>query len=130
MSNSLDTLLEEDIYRVPERLPISEVPANNLPDLGNTPLFWPDFQSQEYWRAGRFDAQEAEFWVEGHIFVQEVHSGELGQQGQACRYSKVLMKVLWAARLARYDLLKAVSYLARFVTRWLTRCDEMLHRLK
>ena len=43
--------------------------------------------------------------------------------------SKVLMKVLWAARLARYDLLKAVSYLARFVTRWSTRCDEMLHRL-
>ena len=43
--------------------------------------------------------------------------------------SKVLMKVLWAARLARFDLLKAVSYLARFVTRWSTRCDEMLHRL-
>ena len=52
MSNSLDTLLEEDIYRVPERLPVSELPANNLPDLGSTPLFWPDFQSQEYWRAG------------------------------------------------------------------------------
>ena len=47
----------------------------------------------------------------------------------ACIASKVLMKVLWAARLARYDLLKAVSYLARFVTRWSTRCDEMLHRL-
>ena len=52
MSNSLDTLLDEDTYRVPERLPVSELPANNLPDLGNTPLFWPDFQSQEYWRAG------------------------------------------------------------------------------
>ena len=52
MSNSLDTLLEEDTYRVPERLPISELPANNLPDLGSTPLFWPDFQSPEYWRAG------------------------------------------------------------------------------
>ena len=52
MSNSLDTLLDEDTYRVPERLPVSELPANNLPDLGSTPLFWPDFQSQEYWRAG------------------------------------------------------------------------------
>ena len=54
MSNSLDTLLEEDTYRVPERLPFSELPATNsgLPDLGSTPLFWPDFQSQEYWRAG------------------------------------------------------------------------------
>ena len=52
MSNSLDTLLDEDTYRVPERLPVSELPANNLPDLGNTPLFWPDFQSQEYWRGG------------------------------------------------------------------------------
>ena len=52
MSNSLDTLLDEDTYRVPERLPVSELPANNLPDLGSTPLFWPDFQSPEYWRAG------------------------------------------------------------------------------
>ena len=43
--------------------------------------------------------------------------------------SKVLMKVLWVARLARCDLLKAVSYLARFVTRWSTQCDAMLHRL-
>ena len=52
MSNSLDTLLDEDTYRVPERLPVSELPATNLPDLGSTTLFWPDFQSQEYWRAG------------------------------------------------------------------------------
>ena len=52
MSNSLDTLLDEDTYRVPERLPVSELPATNLPDLGSTTLFWPDFQSHEYWRAG------------------------------------------------------------------------------
>ncbi len=32
--------------------------------------------------------------------------------------SKVLMKILWAARLARFDLLRAVSHLATKVTKW------------
>ncbi len=36
---------------------------------------------------------------------------------------KVLMKVLYAARVARPDLLRAVSYLARKVTKWTRGCD-------
>ena len=31
--------------------------------------------------------------------------------------SRILMKILWAARLARFDLLRAVSHLATFVTK-------------
>ena len=42
---------------------------------------------------------------------------------------KVLMKVLYAARMARYDLLKAVSLLASRVTKWDKTCDLELHRL-
>ena len=32
--------------------------------------------------------------------------------------SRILMKVLWAARLARFDLLRAVCHLAQNVTKW------------
>eukprot|EP00972_Heterocapsa_arctica_P014198 2090737-Heterocapsa_arctica.AAC.1 len=39
------------------------------------------------------------------------------------------MKVLYAARLAIFDLLKAVANLAKKVTTWDTGCDRMLHRL-
>ena len=43
--------------------------------------------------------------------------------------SKVLMKVLYAARMARWDLLKPVGSLASRVTKWTPACDKQLHRL-
>jgi hypothetical protein len=43
--------------------------------------------------------------------------------------SKVLMKVLFWARMCRYDLLRAVCGLARKVTQWTFGCDKRLHRL-
>ena len=43
--------------------------------------------------------------------------------------SRILMKVLYAARMCRFDLLRAVSALARYVTKWTTLQDKMLHRL-
>ena len=43
--------------------------------------------------------------------------------------SKILMKILWGARLARFDLLRAVSHLATYVTKWTSECDRRLHRL-
>ena len=43
--------------------------------------------------------------------------------------SKVLMKVLFAARMARFDLLRAVQGLAARVTQWSKSCDLALHRL-
>ena len=43
--------------------------------------------------------------------------------------SSILMKVLYMARVARYDLLKAVSYLASRITKWTRACDRKLHRL-
>jgi hypothetical protein len=42
---------------------------------------------------------------------------------------KVLMKILYAARMARFDLLKAVNSLSCFVTKWSKLCDHKLHRL-
>ena len=43
--------------------------------------------------------------------------------------SKVLMKILYGARAARFDLLRAVSALATKVTKWTRLCDRQLHRL-
>ena len=43
--------------------------------------------------------------------------------------SKVLMKILFAARMARYDLLRATQALASRVTKWSRECDDALHRL-
>ena len=39
------------------------------------------------------------------------------------------MKTLWGARLARFDLLRAVGHLATQVTKWTSRSDKQLHRL-
>ena len=43
--------------------------------------------------------------------------------------SKVLMKVLWCARLARPDLMKAIADLTRRLTVWARADDKRLHRL-
>jgi len=43
--------------------------------------------------------------------------------------SRVLMKILYAARVGRYDLLRPLCSLATKVTKWSVTCDRMLHRL-
>ena len=43
--------------------------------------------------------------------------------------ASVLMKVMYAARMARFDLLHAVQGLARFLTKWSSKQDEELCRL-
>ena len=43
--------------------------------------------------------------------------------------SRVLMKLLFAARMARYDLLRTVQGLASRVTKWSHECDKSFHRL-
>ena len=55
---------------------------------------------------------------------QDVDEGALASV--AC---SLLMKVLWVARLARPDLLRAVNYLATKVSKWTSKCDSIMHRL-
>jgi RNA:NAD 2'-phosphotransferase (TPT1/KptA family) len=43
--------------------------------------------------------------------------------------SKVLMKVLYAARVGRFDLLRPICWLATKVTKWSKTCDIALHKL-
>ena len=56
--------------------------------------------------------------------------GEIPDQGVLASVAcSLLMKVLWAARLARPDLLRAVNHLATKVTKWTSKCDSMMGRL-
>ena len=43
--------------------------------------------------------------------------------------AKILMKIMYGARFARPDLLRAVCVLARRLTQWDTECDKRVHRL-
>ena len=43
--------------------------------------------------------------------------------------AKIIMKLLYAARVARPDLLQSTCHLARFITRWTLAHDRMLNRL-
>ena len=43
--------------------------------------------------------------------------------------ARIVLKVLYIARMARPDLLWAVNSLARMVTKWNMACDKRLHRL-
>lgn len=43
--------------------------------------------------------------------------------------ARVLMKALYGARLARFDLLRAICYLTTFISTWDAVCDTKLHRL-
>ena len=56
--------------------------------------------------------------------LTEATSGVLGDI--ACA---VLMKILYAARMGRYDLIRPVAALASKVTKWTYLCDRKLHRL-
>ena len=64
-------------------------------------------------------------------FVDE--SKEFNAEAHACYLapfaSKILMKVLYAARMARFDLLRATAFLACYVTKWIEEHDRRLHRL-
>ena len=41
----------------------------------------------------------------------------------------LLMTVLYAARVARYDLFKPINFLAKRMTKWDSKCDRGLHQL-
>ena len=43
--------------------------------------------------------------------------------------ASILMKLLYAARIARFDLLRSINTLARNVTKWTIKDDVRLHHL-
>jgi hypothetical protein len=53
-----------------------------------------------------------------------VEQGDLGDEA-----SSILMKILYGARMARYDLLRATCALASKITKWTRACDKKLYKL-
>jgi hypothetical protein len=47
----------------------------------------------------------------------------------ASHAAAILMKCLCGARMARFDILRAITRLACSLTRWTSECDRRLHRL-
>ena len=64
--------------------------------------------------------------IDDHLLAPEDHITK-GKLTDVC--SKIVLKVLYLARIKRIDLLYAVNMLAREVTKWTTACDKRLHRL-
>jgi len=60
----------------------------------------------------------------------DTDSGDPTSKGKLAPYaSQILMKILYAARFARFDLLRATNYLTTRITKWSEQCDLMTHRL-
>ena len=62
--------------------------------------------------------------------LSEGTAGEKNQEGGGHlqpHAAKVLMKLLYGARLARFDLLRAINNLAASITKWTPECDKRLH---
>ena len=65
-----------------------------------------------------------------HQFRGEAHEREHWTDKNVEPYAaKIFMKILYAARMARFDLLRAVCGLAQFITRGGDECDRKLFRL-
>ena len=60
----------------------------------------------------------------------DLHSAKMKSLANSSQWlAKILMKILFAARMARFDLLRATQSLASRVTKWSIECDVALHRL-
>ena len=91
------------------------------------------------WCCGRFSPEEFKVG-QGKSYKDQSANGcsraerpatpEVTDRGELANdASSVLMKVLYGARMARFDLLRAVCALATCVTKWDHDCDRKLHRL-
>ena len=58
------------------------------------------------------------------VKISDIKAGVLGDIASA-----VLMKILYAARMGRFDLIRPVQGLASKITKWTALCDRQLHRL-
>ena len=65
-------------------------------------------------------------FLDDKVFTEDQLVGKGVLATSACA---ILMKILYCARLARFDLLRGVCALASFVSRWTEACDMKLYRL-
>jgi len=64
------------------------------------------------------------------IYEAAVAQAEVDISGALAEYaSSILMKLLWAARMCRWDLLRCIGVLASQVTRWSSASDIMMYKM-
>ena len=80
------------------------------------------------WCSHEFDPDAPEFYKPGTI-GEDVSPGESARGALAPHAASVLMKLLYAARIARFDLLRSINSLARNVTKWTVDDDAKLYHL-
>ena len=78
------------------------------------------------WCSHEFDPDAPEFYKPGTT-GEDVSPGESARGALAPHAAKVLMKLLYAARIARFDLLRSINSLARNVTKWTVDDDAKLY---
>jgi len=112
----------------------SEKSSRHTPDLTAQTLIWDmsDFLKQcvdLYLQLAQKPATSLK--KVKHPFCETLDTESVGApNGELAPHaSKILMKILYAARMARYDLLRAVCFLATRITKWTKACDQLLHRL-
>ena len=80
------------------------------------------------WCSHEFDPDAPEFYKPGTT-GEDVSPGESARGALAPHAASVLMKLLYAARIARFDLLRSINSLARNVTKWTVDDDAKLYHL-
>ena len=80
------------------------------------------------WCSHEFDPGAPEFYQPGTT-GDDVSSGQSARGALAPHAASVLMKLLYAARIARFDLLRSINSLARNVTKWTVDDDAKLYQL-
>ena len=97
----------------------------------------------EYWMRGFIDQCVERYCELCHKRTQDIkerdtpslsdddltHSDLIEKGVLGTSAATILNKILWVARVCRFDILHAVCHLARCVTQWTVACDRRLHRL-
>ena len=114
----------EDQKESPAAMPRSNGKVVECPWCMNTfePTVFPNIASLDAAKRKQPASKQGTIASEG-VGTQQAGGGRL--QSIAAR---VLMKVLGIARFARFDLLRAVGFLATQVTTWTSRNDRKFHR--
>ena len=107
--------INEDQKEAAARKPISDGSALQCPWCAHS-FPAPDFQPPKKGKKSKEEGVEPP--------TAGGHSGKLQPLA-----ASVLMKILYAARMARFDLLRATCKLACFTTRWDADCDKRIYRL-
>ena len=114
--------ISEDHRNAPARAPAGTGPVEVCPwcERPHAPNPYKSVEEYDKLKAQQRKSLEAETSAKTETMVR----GRLAPVA-----ARILMKILYGARTARLDILRAVSHLACYFTRWSSECDRKLHRL-